>query len=157
VVDSEHAVACIIAQRRWSIVSCAIPDSVGERPGSREKTMPLTDQTLYCRDCNQAFVFTTGEQAFYASRGLMNAPSRCPSCRAIRKGPSGDRSSRDSSGHRSDFREARQMYTITCASCGKEAQVPFQPRADRSVYCSSCYRSQGAGPTSGRRSRWSSS
>src|SRR5215467_10170963 len=50
VVDSEHAVACIIAQRRWSIVSCAIPDSVGERPGSREKTMPLTDRTLYCRD-----------------------------------------------------------------------------------------------------------
>ena len=155
-VDSEHAVACIIAQRRWSIVSCAIPDSVGERPGSREKTMPLTDRTLYCRDCNQAFVFTTGEQEFYASRGLMT-PSRCPSCRAIRKGPSGDRSSRDSSGHRSGFREARQMYTITCASCGKEAQVPFQPRDDRPVYCSSCYRSQGAGPTSGRRSRWSSS
>jgi hypothetical protein len=38
--------------------------------------MLLTDQTLYCRDCTQAFTFTIGEQEFYASRGLANAPSR---------------------------------------------------------------------------------
>ncbi|MBV9616240.1 MAG: zinc-ribbon domain-containing protein, partial [Ktedonobacteraceae bacterium] len=38
----------------------------------------MTDQTLYCRDCNQEFTFTTGEQEFYASRGLTNSPSRCP-------------------------------------------------------------------------------
>jgi hypothetical protein len=29
--------------------------------------MPLTDQTLYCRDCNQAFTFTV------ASRNFMQA------------------------------------------------------------------------------------
>src|SRR2546423_13372390 len=47
--------------------------------------MAFTDQNLYCRDCNQEFVFTAGEQEFFASRGLVNAPSRCPSCRAARK------------------------------------------------------------------------
>ncbi len=38
--------------------------------------MAFTDQNLYCRDCNQEFVFTAGEQEFYESRGLVNAPSR---------------------------------------------------------------------------------
>ncbi len=47
--------------------------------------MSLTDRTLYCRDCNQEFTFTVGEQEFYASRGLTNDPSRCPECRAARK------------------------------------------------------------------------
>ena len=31
------------------------------------------------------------------------------------------------------------MYTATCAACGKEARVPFQPREDRPVYCSECF------------------
>lgn len=112
----------------------------------------MTDQTLYCRDCNQEFVFTVGEQEFYASRGLTNAPSRCPECRAARKQAGGGRGrdSRGGGGYRE--REARQMYTTTCASCGKEAQVPFQPREDRPVYCSDCYQSQGSRSTS--RSRW---
>ena len=33
----------------------------------------------------------------------------------------------------------REMYTGVCAACGKEAQVPFQPREDRPVYCRDCY------------------
>ena len=36
-------------------------------------------------------------------------------------------------------RGERQMYTATCASCGCEAKVPFQPRDDRPVYCSECF------------------
>jgi CxxC-x17-CxxC domain-containing protein len=44
------------------------------------------------------------------------------------------------------------MFTVTCSACGKEAQVPFQPRGDRPVYCSDCYRSrQGGGSYSGGR------
>src|SRR5690348_18354825 len=54
-----------------------------------ERNMALTDQTLVCRDCNQEFVFTVGEQEFYASRNLTNTPSRCPPCRAARKNQSG--------------------------------------------------------------------
>jgi CxxC-x17-CxxC domain-containing protein len=112
--------------------------------------MSLTDQTLYCRDCGQEFVFTVGEQEFYASRGLTNTPGRCPSCRAARKGQGGGHSGGRSSGPR----EARQMYTAICSNCGNEAQVPFQPRGDKPVYCSDCYQSQGAGRNSNRRSRW---
>jgi len=117
--------------------------------------MSLTDQTLYCRDCNQEFTFTVGEQEFYASRGLTNAPSRCPECRAARK--QSNRGQRDSySGSSSGFREreVRQMYSVTCVSCGNEAQVPFQPRDHRPVYCRECYQSQRTGHTNDRRSRW---
>jgi hypothetical protein len=42
------------------------------------------DTTLTCRDCGQAFTFTSGEQDFYASRGF-SEPSRCADCRAARK------------------------------------------------------------------------
>ncbi len=58
--------------------------------------MPFTDQTLSCRDCQQAFTFTAGEQEFYESRGLTNAPSRCPECRAAHK--QSNRGQRDFSG-----------------------------------------------------------
>jgi len=114
--------------------------------------MSYTDQTLYCRDCNAEFVFTAGEQEFYASRGLTNSPSRCPSCRAARKAQGGGRSPRGGAGG-GYTREPRQMYAATCANCGNEAMVPFQPRADRPVYCSDCYQPQSSG-RSDRRSRW---
>lgn len=117
--------------------------------------MLLTDQTLYCRDCNQAFTFTIGEQEFYASRGLTNAPSRCPECRAAHKQSSrGQRSSFGGSGGGFREGEPRQLYSATCASCGNEAQVPFQPRGDRPVYCSECYQAQRTGHANDRRSRW---
>jgi CxxC-x17-CxxC domain-containing protein len=44
------------------------------------------------------------------------------------------------------------MFSATCASCGREARVPFQPRGDKPVYCSDCFRSQSAG--SSRGGRW---
>lgn len=118
--------------------------------------MALADQTLYCRDCNQEFLFTVGEQEFYASRGLTNTPSRCPACRAARKAQNGGGYNR-AGGRSSGPREARQMYTATCSSCGNEAQVPFQPRGDKPVYCSDCYQAQGAGRTGGSSSRGGSS
>ncbi|MBX5449634.1 zinc-ribbon domain containing protein [Thermogemmatispora sp.] len=109
---------------------------------------PGQDQILICRDCGQEFTFTVGEQEFFASRGLTNTPSRCPSCRAARKASGGRRG-------RGYGREERQMYTVTCASCGNEARVPFLPRDDRPVYCSDCYRPQESyGRGQGRRARW---
>ena len=40
------------------------------------------DETLVCRDCGQEFVFSASEQAFFAEKGFMNKPSRCPKCLA---------------------------------------------------------------------------
>src|SRR3712207_2228032 len=52
-------------------------------------SVSYADKTLTCRDCNQPFTFTTGEQEFFASKGFTNEPSRCPACRAERKASRG--------------------------------------------------------------------
>jgi CxxC-x17-CxxC domain-containing protein len=111
-----------------------------------------TDSTITCRDCGQPFVFTVREQDYYATRGFDNPPARCPDCRAARKAERGGGDHRSSSGNRA----AREMFTATCASCGKEAQLPFQPSGDRPVYCSACYqdhRGSGSGRRPGGRAR----
>ena len=43
------------------------------------------DKTLKCKDCGEQFVFTTGEQEFYAQKGFQNEPARCAPCRRARK------------------------------------------------------------------------
>ena len=62
------------------------------------------DKTLVCKECGKEFVFTAGEQEFYAERGFQN-----------------------------------EHFTATCAACGGEAKVPFEPKTDRPVYCSDCF------------------
>lgn len=99
--------------------------------------MTYVDKTLTCRDCGREFTFTQGEQEFYAQKGFQNQPTRCPECRQAAKQARGDRGGYSSGGYSS--RPERQMYDVTCDSCGKQTQVPFQPRGDRPVYCSDCY------------------
>ena len=43
------------------------------------------DKTLVCNECGQEFVFSAGEQEFYAARGFQNEPKKCKACRAARK------------------------------------------------------------------------
>ncbi|MFV0411792.1 MAG: zinc-ribbon domain containing protein [Oscillospiraceae bacterium] len=81
------------------------------------------DKNLTCKDCGAEFVFTAGEQEFYASRGFENEPQRCKTCRDAQKAR----------------RNTREMFTAECARCHKEAKVPFKPREDRPVYCSECF------------------
>jgi len=94
--------------------------------------MSFEDKSLQCSDCGQEFTFTAGEQEFYSSRGLLNEPRRCPDCRQARKA---ERRGNQGYGYRSQ----RQMFPATCAECGKETEVPFEPREGRPVYCSDCY------------------
>ena len=89
--------------------------------------METADKTLTCRDCSKEFIFSAGEQEFYASRGLKNEPKRCPECRATRK--------TESQGATGE----RKVYNVVCASCGAETTVPFQPTEGRPVYCKDCY------------------
>jgi CxxC-x17-CxxC domain-containing protein len=93
----------------------------------------FVDKTLKCRECGNDFVFTAGEQEFYQQKGLMNQPGRCPTCRSARRSSSGGMG-----GGRSE-RGPREMHTVICAECGAETQVPFLPKNDRPVYCSTCY------------------
>jgi CxxC-x17-CxxC domain-containing protein len=103
--------------------------------------MSYQDRVLNCRECGQEFVFTAGEQEFYASRGLMNEPGRCPECRQARKarGPGGG-----GYGSAPGERAPREMHVATCSSCGREARVPFEPRTDKPVYCSDCFEERRA-------------
>ena len=78
----------------------------------RGKTIMYEDKILVCKECGNEFTFTAGEQEFYAERGFQNEPQRC--------GP-------------------REYFTATCAACGGEARVPFEPKSDRPVYCSECF------------------
>ena len=82
------------------------------------------DKTLVCKECGNEFVFTAGEQEFYAERGFENEPQRCKDCRMARK---------------NNNKAQREMFVATCASCGGDAKVPFKPREDRPVYCSECF------------------
>ena len=43
------------------------------------------DKTLVCKECGKEFVFSAGEQEFYAERGFQNEPQRCKACRDARK------------------------------------------------------------------------
>ena len=45
----------------------------------------------------------------------------------------------------------RQLYEVTCASCGKKTQVPFKPSGNRPVYCRDCYMQQRRGGMGGGR------
>jgi CxxC-x17-CxxC domain-containing protein len=98
-----------------------------------------TDETLNCTDCNAPFVFTTGEQEFFAQKGFTNKPNRCPDCRAARKAQRGGGGGGGGSYSSGGSRPQREMFQATCSACGKVAEVPFQPRGDKPVYCRDCF------------------
>jgi CxxC-x17-CxxC domain-containing protein len=131
------------------------PDGIA--PAEDRSLLVYNDKNLTCADCGQEFAFTGSEQDFYSQRGFTE-PRRCPSCRASRKAARGDSAGGGSSyggGYSSGAgsyggggggggydRGPREMFSATCSSCGKEAQVPFRPTSGKPVYCSDCFRSQ---------------
>ena len=86
------------------------------------------DRTLRCVDCSQEFVFTAGEQLFFADKGLRNEPKRCKPCKRRKNERIAGGAARD-----------RVEVTVVCASCGAETTVPFRPTQGRPVYCRACF------------------
>ena len=82
------------------------------------------DKTLVCKECGAEFVFTAGEQEFFAEKGLQNEPQRCKDCRKARKDAS---------------KAPKELHETVCAECGEVAKVPFVPSNDRPVFCSECF------------------
>jgi len=101
--------------------------------------LSFQEKTLSCCDCGTNFIFSVTDQEFFASKGFVNAPKRCPACRAARKverpGSTGGSYSNGNS-----YNSTRQMFPAVCSDCGKATQVPFEPRNGKPVYCSDCYR-----------------
>jgi len=95
--------------------------------------MSFQDKSLQCSDCGATFTFSAEEQELFQSRGYTNDPKRCTACRQARKS---ERYENDSYGRSAQ----RQMFPAVCAECGKNTEVPFEPRTGRPVYCSDCYR-----------------
>lgn len=93
--------------------------------------MSYQDKMLTCASCGQPFTFSAAEQAFHAQRGYANEPKRCPTCREARRQNDGENAHR-----------IRQLFPAVCAQCGRDTEVPFQPRGDRPVYCADCYSRQ---------------
>jgi len=90
------------------------------------------DKVLVCRDCGAEFVFTAGEQQFYAEKGFQNEPQRCKACRDAKKAARGERTERGE----------REMFDAVCAACGAPTRIPFQPKNDRPIYCSACFQAR---------------
>jgi CxxC-x17-CxxC domain-containing protein len=118
--------------------------------------MSFADKPIVCRDCGNEFIFTAGEQEFYASKGFVNEPTRCPSCRQARKvamasGGGGNGGGMRERSEMSSAPRERISHTVTCANCGRETTVPFVPRGHRPVYCSDCFsQMRGSGSSSNR-------
>ena len=82
------------------------------------------DKTLVCKECGNEFVFTAGEQEFYAEKGFTNEPQRCKACRQARKNAA---------------KTEREFFETVCAECGGTAKIPFKPVEGKSYYCSECF------------------
>jgi CxxC-x17-CxxC domain-containing protein len=97
--------------------------------------MPYQDKHLLCRDCGKAFIWTAGEQEFYASKGFTNPPSRCKEHRLQRRAQvDGTRG----------LLPQRKEYDIVCSNCGRPGKVPFEPSTKQSLLCTDCFLSQRA-------------
>ncbi len=102
------------------------------------------DRTLSCVDCDVEFIHSAADQEYYAQKGFVSDPKRCPSCRASRRqareGGYDVREIGGPRGYERGERPEREYFAVICSRCGNQAQVPFKPRMDRPVYCSDCFR-----------------
>lgn len=102
--------------------------------------MEFQDRVLTCVDCGSDFVWTAGEQLFFADKQFKNEPKRCKACKSKRAnrvsaGPSGGQG-------------GRVETSTNCSACGKETTVPFRPTQGRPVFCKECFQQRkfaGAG------------
>jgi CxxC-x17-CxxC domain-containing protein len=94
--------------------------------------MNFQDKSIRCSDCGAVFTVSAEKQELFQAWGYDSESKRCSSC--CRVGKSG----RYGSG--SYINSARRMFRATCADCGKNTEVPFEPRTGGRVYCSDCYR-----------------
>lgn len=80
-------------------------------------------EKIICKICGKEFVFSKGEQEFFAKKGLQNIPKSCPECRELR-------------------RQGEDVkLEIKCESCGKTGLFHRQIVAKK-ILCADCYAKQ---------------
>jgi len=86
----------------------------------------FNDKEIQCKECGTAFMWTGGEQEFFASKGLVNMPSRCPICRKKAE-------------VKHDY---ATNFDIECKKCHKKSKSPFNPDDPENVLCQECFDKQ---------------
>lgn len=84
------------------------------------------DMMIQCRECKNEFLFSAGEQEFFAIKSLANQPKRCPNCRLVLR-------------NRRNGNSVAKIFETSCANCGAHTKVPFQPRGHSPVFCLACF------------------
>lgn len=100
----------------------------------------LHDRDIFCIECQQEFVWTIGEQAFFRDKGLRNPPKRCKPCKQAKN----ERIAAIMAAQAAGVRQ-RIEVTIECAYCNQLTTVPFYPSQGRPVYCRGCFALQRNG------------
>ena len=90
------------------------------------------DRSLTCRDCAEEFVFSGGRAGLLCQQESGQRSAALPV--VSRRG----QGARNNEG-------PREFHAAVCGACGGQAVVPFAPRNDRPVYCSSCFDKVRAG------------
>ncbi|QHN02100.1 hypothetical protein FTO74_00925 [Granulicella sp. WH15] len=94
----------------------------------------FVDRLLTCSDCGGEFIFTAGEQLFFADKQFKNDPKRCKPCKSRRAGLAGKPASGPVAAGIS-----RTETRTECSECGVETTVPFKPTQGRPVLCRQCF------------------
>jgi len=67
---------------------------------------------VYCRDCGNDFVFTVGEQQWWASKGYDGGRTRCNECTKVKKARFGEATGKGAAA-------AERAARTTCYTCGE--------------------------------------
>ena len=104
---------------------------------NNESSADEVSEEKECVECDKSFTITQGEVNYFIQHGLVT-PKRCKPCRVARKATKAVTPTRTTETHNiSPFPVER--VSITCDHCGRDAEVPFKPFPDSSVYCKVCW------------------
>lgn len=121
-----------------------MPEELGENLEITNTETPaehsdFTDKHLECIECRVEFLWTAGEQAFYAEKNLGNPPKRCRECKKAKTYRMEAIISAKAAG-----KKFIVAMPVRCEDCGKQTTVPFYPSQGRPVYCRPCFDAKNA-------------
>ena len=81
--------------------------------------MEFQDKSLRCVDCGDEFIWTAGEQLFFADKQFKNEPKRCKMCKAKRANRAADA---DGAGRAGDILDDKGLAEALLHPLGEDAR-----------------------------------
>ena len=94
------------------------------RNDNLKKFMPFSDKMIICEQCSHEFLFSVGEQKFFAAKGF-NHPKLCVACKQTIK-----------------TTKARRLIITECALCSIQFEIPYKPDKNNDLNCLNCFEKQ---------------